>query len=146
MRAPSRSVARTRRFESSQRALSHGASSRHRSAAAPTSEWVTAAGDENPPPESDVVHVEDGSWFNAADDWGHPQFWNWLWYPQRDRTSPQYDYNDPSTWADIETGWPRERDSRIASDDAFGHITSKLWGLLREESMKAAGMAEKGRA
>ncbi|MCP1336977.1 ABC transporter ATP-binding protein [Hyphomicrobiales bacterium FT118] len=48
--------------------------------------------------------------------------------------------------ADIETGWPRERDSRIASDDAFGHITSKLWGLLREESMKAAGMAEKGRA
>lgn len=48
--------------------------------------------------------------------------------------------------ADIETGWPRERDSRIASDDAFGNITAELWGLLREESMKAAGMAEKGRA
>ena len=46
----------------------------------------------------------------------------------------------------VETGWPRERDSRIASDDAFGQITSKLWGLLRDESMKAAGMAEKGRA
>lgn len=64
--------------------------------------------DENPPPENDVVHVEDGSWFNAADDWGHPQYWNWLWPPQRDRSSPAYDYNDPSTWADIEGGWAED--------------------------------------
>lgn len=64
--------------------------------------------DENPPPENDVVHVEDGSWFNAADDWGHPQYWNWLWPPQRDRTSPEFDWNDPSTWADIENGWAED--------------------------------------
>ena len=61
--------------------------------------------DEAAPPASDVVHVEDGAWFNAADDWGHPQFWNWLWYPQRNRASPSYNYNDPSTYADIENGW-----------------------------------------
>ena len=64
--------------------------------------------DENPPPVSDVVHVEDGAWFNAADDWGHPQFWNWLWYPQRSRSSPSYNYNDPSTYADIENGWAED--------------------------------------
>jgi len=64
--------------------------------------------DENPPPQNDVVHVEDGAWVNAADDWGHPQFLNWLWYPQRDRNSPEYDYNDPSTYADIEHGWAED--------------------------------------
>jgi NitT/TauT family transport system ATP-binding protein len=47
--------------------------------------------------------------------------------------------------ADIRTNWPRERDSRIASEEAFGHVTSRLWGLLRDESLKAAGM-DGGRA
>jgi NitT/TauT family transport system ATP-binding protein len=37
----------------------------------------------------------------------------------------------------IETGWPRERDSRIVAEERFGRITSRLWSLLREESMKA---------
>ena len=32
-----------------------------------------------PVPETDVVKVEDGSWFNAANDWGSPQFINWFW-------------------------------------------------------------------
>lgn len=32
-----------------------------------------------PVPEDAVVKVEDGSWFNAANDWGSPQFINWLW-------------------------------------------------------------------
>ena len=39
----------------------------------------------------------------------------------------------------IETGWPRERDSRIVSEDAFGRLTGRLWTLLREESLKAMG-------
>lgn len=39
----------------------------------------------------------------------------------------------------IETGWPRERDSRIVAEDRFGSITSRLWSLLREESMAAMG-------
>ncbi|MGL1834727.1 ABC transporter ATP-binding protein [Rhodocyclaceae bacterium SMB388] len=43
--------------------------------------------------------------------------------------------------ADIRTGWSRERDSRIAAEEAFGQITSRLWSLLRDESVKAAGMA-----
>ena len=39
----------------------------------------------------------------------------------------------------IETRWPRDRDSRIVSDESFGRITSRLWSLLREESLKAMG-------
>ncbi len=45
---------------------------------------------------------------------------------------------------EIETGWPRERDSRIASEEAFGQITARLWRLLREESLKSAGLAGGG--
>src|SRR6185312_6509754 len=39
----------------------------------------------------------------------------------------------------IETGWPRERDSRIVADDRFGHVTAHLWSLLREESLRSMG-------
>jgi NitT/TauT family transport system ATP-binding protein len=39
--------------------------------------------------------------------------------------------------ATIETNWPRERDSRIVSETAFGQLTSELWTLLRDESKKA---------
>ena len=39
----------------------------------------------------------------------------------------------------VETGWARDRDSRIATHDEFGRITSHLWSLLREESLKAMG-------
>lgn len=37
----------------------------------------------------------------------------------------------------VETGWARERDSRIASRPEFGQITSRIWDTLRGESMKA---------
>jgi NitT/TauT family transport system ATP-binding protein len=40
---------------------------------------------------------------------------------------------------EVETGWPRGRDSRIASEPSFGAITGRLWSLLREESLKAVG-------
>lgn len=39
----------------------------------------------------------------------------------------------------VETGWPRDRDSRIVSDPAFGTLTARLWSSLRTESMKAIG-------
>jgi NitT/TauT family transport system ATP-binding protein len=39
----------------------------------------------------------------------------------------------------VETGWPRERDSRIVSEESFGRVTSRLWSKLREESLKALG-------
>ena len=39
----------------------------------------------------------------------------------------------------IETEWPRERDSRVVSDPAFGALTARLWSSLRTESMKALG-------
>ncbi|MEZ5195968.1 MAG: hypothetical protein R2764_06095, partial [Bacteroidales bacterium] len=54
----------------------------------------------NPVPANDIVHVEDGSWFNAANDWGHPQFINWLW--------PMYTQNyefDPSGWTEDARNW-----------------------------------------
>lgn len=38
---------------------------------------------------------------------------------------------------EVETRWPRERDSRIAADPVFGNITARLWSVLRDESLKA---------
>jgi len=40
----------------------------------------------------------------------------------------------------VTTGWPRERDSALVADPAFGALTSRLWALLREESRKALGV------
>ncbi len=37
----------------------------------------------------------------------------------------------------LETGWPRERDSRVVEDPRFGAATARLWQLLRVESMKS---------
>jgi NitT/TauT family transport system ATP-binding protein len=39
----------------------------------------------------------------------------------------------------VETGWPRERDSRIVAEAAFGAVTARLWSSLRSESLKAIG-------
>jgi NitT/TauT family transport system ATP-binding protein len=39
----------------------------------------------------------------------------------------------------VETGWPRERDSRIIEHPEFGAITARLWKSLREESLKTIG-------
>jgi hypothetical protein len=55
--------------------------------------------DDHPVP-NDIVHVEDGSWFNAENDWGHPQFINWLW--------PMYTQNfefDPNGWTEDARNW-----------------------------------------
>ncbi|MCD4736676.1 MAG: hypothetical protein K8R53_11575 [Bacteroidales bacterium] len=55
---------------------------------------------DHPVPANDIVHVEDGSWFNAANDWGHPQFINWLW--------PMYTQNyefDPNGWTEDARNW-----------------------------------------
>jgi len=49
----------------------------------------------------------------------------------------------PGRFIDIvTTGWPRTRDSRIVSDERFGAITARLWEKLREESLRAMGVAE----
>jgi NitT/TauT family transport system ATP-binding protein len=41
----------------------------------------------------------------------------------------------------VETGWGRERDSRIVEHPQFGAVTSRLWKTLRDESMKTMGRA-----
>jgi NitT/TauT family transport system ATP-binding protein len=41
----------------------------------------------------------------------------------------------------VETGWPRERDSRIVERPEFGAVTARLWKTLREESLKTLGAA-----
>jgi NitT/TauT family transport system ATP-binding protein len=44
----------------------------------------------------------------------------------------------PGVFIDIvETFWPRDRDSRLVSDAAFGAITARLWLSLRGESQRA---------
>jgi NitT/TauT family transport system ATP-binding protein len=44
----------------------------------------------------------------------------------------------------VETGWPRERDSRIVERENFGAMTSRLWKTLRQESLKTMGRAGNG--
>jgi NitT/TauT family transport system ATP-binding protein len=41
----------------------------------------------------------------------------------------------------VETGWARERDSRLAAEAAFGAVTGRLWAALRDQSIKALAMA-----
>jgi len=49
----------------------------------------------------------------------------------------------PGRFLDIvETGWPRERDSTVVSDTAFGEITGRLWDNLRGESLKSLGLSK----
>lgn len=39
----------------------------------------------------------------------------------------------------VETGWSRDRDSTLVEDPAFGAVSSRLWSLLRSESLRALG-------
>ena len=39
----------------------------------------------------------------------------------------------------VETGWARERDSRIVADPRFGTLTARVWEKLRVESLKSIG-------
>jgi NitT/TauT family transport system ATP-binding protein len=36
----------------------------------------------------------------------------------------------------FETGWPKDRDSRIVTHPHFGELTARLWEKLRVETMK----------
>jgi len=56
---------------------------------------------DHPVPTTDIVHVEDGAWVNAADDWGHPQFINWLW-PLYSKTTWRF---DPTAWTEDARNW-----------------------------------------
>jgi NitT/TauT family transport system ATP-binding protein len=48
----------------------------------------------------------------------------------------------PGVFIDVvETGWARERDSRIVSEASFGEITGRIWAGLRDQSIKALAMA-----
>ncbi len=49
----------------------------------------------------------------------------------------------PGRFLDIvETGWPHERDSRLAERPDFGAVTARLWSHLRAESMRAMGQGD----
>jgi NitT/TauT family transport system ATP-binding protein len=37
----------------------------------------------------------------------------------------------------IETGWAADRDSRLAASEEFGRLTTRIWEVLRNESIKA---------
>nr|NQU93927.1 hypothetical protein [Bacteroidota bacterium] len=55
---------------------------------------------DHPVPDDNVVHVEDGSWVNAANDWGHPQFINWIW----PMYTGSYEFN-PDGWTEDVRNW-----------------------------------------
>jgi len=46
----------------------------------------------------------------------------------------------------VQTGWERERDSRVVSTPRFGEITARLWEKLRIETMKIMGAADRAPA
>lgn len=56
---------------------------------------------DHPVSDSDVIHVEDGSWVNADGDFGSPDFINWNW-PLFDQ-SGQFDI--ANGWAEDERNW-----------------------------------------
>jgi NitT/TauT family transport system ATP-binding protein len=50
--------------------------------------------------------------------------------------------SQPGLFIDIvETGWDRDRDSRVVSTPRFGEINARLWEKLRVESLKVMGNA-----
>jgi NitT/TauT family transport system ATP-binding protein len=52
----------------------------------------------------------------------------------------------PGRFIDIvDTGWPRERDSRLAERPDFGAVTARLWSYLRGESLRALGQGTAAR-
>ena len=52
----------------------------------------------------------------------------------------------PGRFLDIvETGWPRDRDSRAAERPDFGAVTARLWSYLRAESLRAMGQGAAAR-
>ncbi len=75
---------------------------------------------DHPVPASDVVHIEDGSWVNAANDWGHPQFINWIW-PQYNSQTHEF---DPNGWTEDIRNWAvltaAENHAQTAEDLAGG--------------------------
>jgi hypothetical protein len=54
-----------------------------------------------PVPQNDIVHIEDGSWVNAENDWGSPQFINWMW-PQFNPATHEF---DPNGWTTDIRNW-----------------------------------------
>jgi NitT/TauT family transport system ATP-binding protein len=49
----------------------------------------------------------------------------------------------PGRFIDIvETGWPMDRDSRLAERADFGAVTARLWTYLRGESLRALGQGK----
>ena len=50
----------------------------------------------------------------------------------------------PGRFLDLmHTNWPRGRDSTIVSDAGFGAFTSRIWTLLRGESLRALGHGDR---
>lgn len=53
----------------------------------------------------------------------------------------------PGVFLDVvSTGWARDRDSNIVSDEGFGRITARLWSTLRTESQKSMACGQGGGA
>lgn len=53
----------------------------------------------------------------------------------------------PGVFLDVvSTGWSRDRDSNIVSDEGFGRITARLWSTLRAESQKSLAYGQAAEA
>ncbi len=87
----------------------------------------------NPVSVSDIVRVEDGAWVNAENDWGHPQFINWLW-PLYNKTD--YRFN-PDGWTEDARNW-----AVITATENFVTMAEDLeGGNLRIDKIADGGSA-----
>lgn len=56
---------------------------------------------DHPVPANAIARVEDGAWVNAENDWGHPQYINWLW-----PLYSKFDYRfNPDGWTEDARNW-----------------------------------------
>ena len=88
---------------------------------------------DNPVPATDVVHVEDGAWVNAENDWGHPQFINWIW-PLF--STSNYRFN-PNGWTEDARNW-----AVITATENYAAMAEDLeGGILRINYIADGGSA-----
>ncbi len=85
-----------------------------------------------PVPFDDVVHIEDGSWVNAANDWGHVQFVNWMW-PQYNPETHEF---DPEGWQSDIRNW-----AVLTAADHYCQMAEDLSGGVDMEKIVYPGPA-----
>lgn len=80
---------------------------------------------DHPVPANDIVKVEDGSWVNADNDWGSPQFINWLW----PMYTEEFEF-DENGWTEDARNW-----AVLTAAENFAVMAEDLEGVTNIEDI-----------